>query len=66
MDFDRAVAEILQGKGHVLVDRHVGIEGVVLEHHCHIAILRLEIVDHLVPDENLALVDFFQAGDQPQ
>ena len=39
----------LQSKGHVVVDRHVRIERVILEDHRDIAVLRRDVVDPLSP-----------------
>ena len=56
----------LQGERHVLVHGHVGIEGVVLEHHGDVPILRLHVVHQLVADPQLAGGDVLQTGDHPQ
>ena len=45
-----------QAVGHVVVDRHVRVERVVLEHHGDVAVLGLELVDHAVADADLAAV----------
>ena len=59
-------APVLQTIGQVVVDRHVRIERVVLEHHGDIAIGRIDIVDEPVADLDFARGDVFQAGDHPQ
>ncbi len=51
----------LEAKGHIIEDRHVRIESVVLENHSDIAIFWGDIVDHLVAYINLALASIFQA-----
>ena len=56
----------LETEGHVVVDRHVGVEGIVLEDHGDVAILGSDIVDHLVPDLHRALGDVLETGDHPQ
>ena len=56
----------LQRECHVLIHGHVGIQGVVLEHHGDVAILRLHIVHQLVADPQLAGGDVLQTGDHPQ
>ena len=52
--------------GHVLVDRHVRVERVVLEHHGDIAVLRLEIVDDTRTDRDPAGADALEPGDHAQ
>ena len=56
----------LQREGHVLIHGHVGIEGIVLEHHGDIAILGFHIVHQLVADPQLTGADILQARDHPQ
>ena len=56
----------LQGKGHVLIHGHVGIQGVALEHHGDVPVLGLHVVHPLAADEQVALGDVLQAGDHPQ
>ena len=50
----------------VPLHRHVGVERVALEHHRHVAPGGVDVVDHLVADEELAVGDAFQPGDHPQ
>ena len=61
--------------GHLLLDQaerdifvygHVGVQGVVLEHHSDIPIFRGHIVDHTVADVQLAAADILQTRDHPQ
>ena len=40
----------LQAEGHVVVDGHVRIEGVVLEDHGDVPVLGRDVVDHAVAD----------------
>ncbi len=53
-------------EGHVVVNRHVRVEGVVLEHHGDVAVLRCDIVDDLVADHHRALGDVLETGDHPE
>jgi hypothetical protein len=55
-----------QAEGDVLVDRQIGIERVVLEHHGDVAILRAELVDHAPADRDHAGIRLLQAGDCAQ
>ena len=42
----------LEAEGHVVVDAHMRIERVVLEHHRDVAIHRRQIVDDLIVDQD--------------
>jgi hypothetical protein len=42
---------------------HVRVQGVALEHHGDVAVLRRGIVDHLAADPQLAVGDVLQPGD---
>ena len=53
----------LQTEGDVVVDAHVGIEGVVLEDHGDVAIRRLEVVDDPSSDTDLPGRDLLEACD---
>jgi hypothetical protein len=44
----------------------MGVERVALEHHRHVAPGGVDVVDHLVADEQLAVGDVLQPGDHPQ
>ena len=55
-----------QAEGDVLVDGHMGVQGVVLEDHGDVTVLGGHIVDHPVADVQLAAADVLQAGDHPQ
>src|SRR5581483_11229124 len=54
VDFLRGQVPQFEAEGHVVVDRHVRIEGVVLEDHCDVTIFGVNVVDHPVADVNLA------------
>ncbi len=56
----------LEGEAHVVGDRHVRIERVVLEDHGDVAVLGGQVGDVAVTDEDLAAVDLFEAGEHPQ
>src|SRR5690554_876631 len=58
-----AEAADLQPIGHVLVHRHVGVEGVILEYHGDIALSRFQMVHLLSVDQDLTVGDGFQTGD---
>ena len=59
-------AAVAQAVGHVVVDGHVRIERVVLEHHRDVAIRRLDVVDDAAADIDLAGGHRLEAGDHPQ
>ena len=52
----------LEGKAHVVGHGHVGVQGVVLEDHGDVTVLRGEIGDIAVPDPDRAGIDLFEAG----
>jgi len=56
----------LEREGHVVVGRHVRVEGVVLEDHGDVAILRGQIVDHPAADADRARGHRLQPGDHAQ
>jgi hypothetical protein len=56
----------LERKAHIVGDRHMRIERVVLEHHCNVALFGLDIVDDAVADRNRARGDIFQAREHAQ
>ncbi len=65
---DLVLGNLLEGQaeGDVLVNGHVGIQGVVLEDHGDVPVLGGHVVDHPVADVQLAAGDVLQSGDHPQ
>ena len=55
-----------QAEAQILLDGHVRIERVGLEHHGDAAIGRLDIVHHLAADGDLAAADVLEPGDHPE
>ena len=60
------LSPVAQAVGHVVVDRHVRVEGVVLENHGDVALDRFELVHAAAADADLAAGDGFEAGDHAQ
>ena len=56
----------LQAEGHVVKDRHVRIERVVLEHHRDPAVLGMDVIDHALPNGNRPAGDVLQPRQHPQ
>ncbi len=56
----------LQTECHVLVNGHVGVQSVALEHHGDVAVFRGNVVDQTAADVHFALGDLLQAGDHTQ
>ena len=56
----------LQAEGQVLLHGHVRIQGVVLEHHRDVPVLRRQVVHHPVTDRDRARGDLLQPRDGPQ
>ena len=56
----------LEREAHVLGDGHVRVQRVVLEHHRDVAVLRRDVGDVAVADEDAAGVDLFEAGEHAQ
>ena len=56
----------LQREAHVVGDRHVRIERVVLEHHRDVALFRRHVVDDALADQDVALRNLLEPGDHPE
>ena len=56
----------LQRERHVLKDRHVRIERVVLEDHRDVSVFRSDIVHPYIVDVEISIRDIFQTGDHTQ
>jgi hypothetical protein len=56
----------LESESHVVVDGHVRVQGVVLEHHRDVAVLGRHVVHELPVDEQLAFRDVLESGDHAQ
>ena len=56
----------LQTECHVFKHGHMRIQGVVLEHHCNLSVLRGNIVDQSVTDIELTFRDFLQTRNHTQ
>jgi hypothetical protein len=51
---------------HVLLDGLVGVQRVVLEHHRHVAVARVDVGDVVAADPDAAFRGSFEPGDHPQ
>ncbi len=56
----------LEAERHVVVDGHVGVQRVVLEHHRDVPFLRWHGVHHAVPDRDRAVGDRLESRDHPK
>ena len=63
VDFLAGKATDAETKGHVVVDRHVRIQGVGLEDHRDVAVFRGAVVGIFAIDPEFAAGDVFQTGD---
>ena len=56
----------LEREAHVLGDGHVRVQRVVLEDHRDVAVLRRDVGDVAIADQDAAVVDLFEAGEHAQ
>jgi hypothetical protein len=56
----------LEGEAHVVGDRHVRVQGVVLEHHGDVPVLRRHLRDVALADEDGAAVDLLETSEHAQ
>ena len=65
---DLVLGDVAQGQteGDVLVNGHVGVQGVVLENHRDVAVFGRNLVDQAVADVELAAGDGLKTGDHAQ
>ena len=56
----------LEGESHVFVNRHVGVEGIILKNHRNVPILRRDVVDDPIPNPNLPPGNLLQPRDHPK
>ena len=66
VDLGLGHAAVAQAIGHVVVDAHMRVERVVLEHHGDVAVGRLDLVDDAAADIDLAAGDGLQPRDHAQ
>ena len=66
VDLGLAFLGDLHAEGHVVVDGHMRIERIGLEHHGDAALRRRHVVDHLAGDLEFAGGDLLEPGDGPQ
>ena len=53
-------------KTHIFAHRHVRIKGITLEHHGNIAVLGLQMIDHLLVDFDFTSGNVFQTRQHAQ
>jgi hypothetical protein len=66
LDLGLRIALQPQSERHVLRNRHVRVERVILKYHRDIAVLRRHVVDDVAADHDVSVGDILQAGDHPQ
>ena len=66
LDFNFGDLAHFQTETHIVINRHLGIQRVILKNHGDIAIPGMNIINKTIPDKHLTRRNHFQAGDQPQ
>src|SRR5215475_7056294 len=66
MDFILAQLPDSEPVRHVLIDRHVRVQGVILKHHGDVALARRQIINLALTNEKVAAGNIFQPGDHPE
>src|ERR1700694_4095299 len=66
LDYRPRLLPNAEPEAKVLSHRHVGIERVVLEHHCDVALLRREVGDVAVANSDHAVAHSLEPGHQTQ
>jgi hypothetical protein len=56
----------LEGEAHVAADRHVRVQGVVLEDHGDVTLTWRQVVDGSLPDVERSIGDLLEAGDHAE
>ena len=66
LDFVFRELSKLEAESHVVIDRHMRIQSIVLENHRDVAVLGLDIIDQAIADIAFAVADFLETGDHAQ
>eukprot|EP01042_Synura_sphagnicola_P033671 gene33670-43222_t len=66
VDVGLVAAGNLETESHVLVDIHVRVQRVALEHHGDAALGRRQVIDYFAADGQLAAADVFQTAQHAQ
>jgi hypothetical protein len=65
-DFTLGVLPQLESKGHIVINRHVGIESIILKYHSNIAILWRHIIHYPTINRYLSFRNIFQPCNHSQ
>ena len=66
VDFVRRQLALFQPESHVVVDGHMRVEGIGLEHHGHATLRRRNVIHPHIADIDIPAGDFLEPGDHPQ